>query len=208
MFCIINDKELYDIIWGEVAKDQYINPSKKLNLELLVSFNPKLIFEKDIHLLFIDDNEGICGKVTLSYTCEYKDIVSFTSIDQPSIYSALAIKNIDYHINGNSDIHENIEAFEELTQRFYKDILKTALWISRKLSIPKIITISEHKDDHNDLNFFGEFSFSEELEAPQGILGVISVDATGKNQVFEPEAFAHSIKAISYIAVEKVKWQH
>ena len=162
-----------------------------------------MIFEKDIRLLFIDDNEGIYGKVTLSHASRFSEDMPFICIDQPSKYSALILKDIDYHINGNSDIHENIEAFEELTQRYYKGILKTALWISGKLSITKIITISDHKDDQNDLNFFGEFSFSEELETPQGILGVISVDITGSNQVFKPDAFAHCIRAISAHRIRK-----
>lgn len=202
MFAIFKDKEFHDNIWDQHASDEYINP-KELSLEYLETFNPELLQTEDIHFFSVEEEEGIIGKVTLSHTSRFSEDIPFLSIDKPLTDSAMIIKDVDYYINGKSHLHEDILAFEILTHKFYKNILKNGLWICHKLSIKNIISISAHIDDHEDLAYWGDFEFSTYWETPHNVIGIVSYNIDKGNKLQDTEVFAHSIKLISNISYEE-----
>lgn len=193
MFCIIKDHKFYESIWEIVATDELIN-SDHLVLKSIEDFDAKTLLKNDFHLLFIDDKESICGKATLSSIRTSKSCI------------ALGIHDVAFHLREDSDIHEDIERFEQLAKRFYQELFKTAFWISHKLTLEYIVTTSKHKDDHEDLAFFGKVKFSSEHETLKDVVGVISSDLTSLGQFYEGGPFTHEIKAeASFILYKKEK---
>ena len=192
MFCIIKDHKFYESIWEIVAADELIN-FDHLALKSIEDFDAKTLLKNDLHLLFIGDEEGICGKATLSSIRTSKSCI------------ALGITGVAFHLREDSDIHEDIERFEQLAKRFYQELFKTAFWVSDKLSLKHIVTISKHKDDHEDLAFFGKVKFSSEHETLKDVVGVISSDFTSLEKFYEGE-LTHEIKAeASFVLHEKEK---
>ncbi|AIL12653.1 hypothetical protein IM40_02550 [Candidatus Paracaedimonas acanthamoebae] len=193
MFCIIKDYKFHESIWGIVAADELIN-FDHLVLKSIEDFDAKTLLENDLHLLFIDDEEGICGKATLSSIRTSKSCI------------ALGIKDVAFHLSEDSDIHEDIERFEQLVEQFYHQLFKTAFWISHKLTLKYIVTTSKHKDDHEDLAFFGKVKFSSEHETLKDVVGVISSNLTNLEKFYKGEPFTHEIKAeASFILYKKEK---
>ncbi len=168
MFVIIKNKEFFDYIWNKITSDEIIN-HEELNLEYLEKFNPETVIREDINLFFLHDKEGIIGKVTLSHPNKLSE---FDLNKVPGL--GLILKNIDYHINGDSPIHEEIEIFEEITHNFYQNVLNTALGISHDLHFEKIITISDHIDDHDDLTYWCNFNFSTVWETTDNVVGILN----------------------------------
>lgn len=191
MFCIIKDHKFHESIWEIVAADELIN-CDHLVLKSIENFDAKTLLENDLYLLFIDDEEGICGKATLSSIRTSKSCI------------ALGIHDVAFHLRDDSDIHKDIERFEQLAEQFYQELFKTAFWISHKLSLKHIVTTSKHKDEHEDLAFFGKVKFSSEQETPKDVVGVISSDLASLGQFYEGEPLTHEIKAeASFILYKK-----
>jgi hypothetical protein len=205
MFAIIKDKEFYEDIWEKLISDKFISPLE-FNFEFSDTFKPEVLHTQDIHLFFIDEEEGVIGKVTFSHSTRFSESMPFLSIDQPLTDSAIIIKDVDYHINNESHLHNDVKSFEGHTHRFYKDILKNALWICRKLELKNLITLSVNNDDHKDLTFWGDFKFSTYWETPYSVLGIISLPTSNYKQVQESEIFAHSIKLMSHNTHDDKDW--
>lgn len=91
MFVIFKDKEFYEELWENHTSDELKNPIE-INLDPINTFDPILLYKKDIHLICIDEEEGIIGKVTFSHTSNNNDIL--INFDQPSTDSALIIKDV------------------------------------------------------------------------------------------------------------------
>ncbi|OJX12590.1 MAG: hypothetical protein BGO77_07435 [Caedibacter sp. 37-49] len=195
MFVIFKNKELYHELWNNHTFDNLLE-TIELNLELIDTFYPALIHKEDIYLAFIDEDEGLIGKVTFSHSSNNNDILM--SFDKPTTDSALIIRDIGYHIDADSNIHDDADKFEELTHKFYQSILKNALWICRKLLIKNIITISDNIDDHKDLSFWGGFDFLTHWEFNNNTIGIIPSTLKDSNQLQDIDTFLHSIRYVSY----------
>jgi len=190
---MIKDDGFFKSIWEIVTADEFIN-FNHIELRFIENFDPKILLEKDLNLLFIDTKEGICGKVTLSLIRTSKSCI------------ALGISDVAFYLKEDSNIHEDIEEFEQLTKRFYRGLFTTAFWISHNFSLKYIITTSKHKDDHEDLAFYGKVKFSSEHETSKDIVGVISSDVISLEQFYEGGPFTHEIKAeASFILYKKEK---
>src|SRR3546814_96403 len=153
MFAIIKDKEFYEDIWEKLISDEFISPLE-FNFEFLDTLKPEVLHTQDIHLFFIDEKEGVIGKVTFSHSTRFSESIPFLSIDQPLKDSAIIIKDVDYHINNESHLHDDVKSFEDLTHRFYKDILKNALCQCRKLELKNLITLSVNNDGNNNITIW------------------------------------------------------
>ncbi|AIL13468.1 hypothetical protein IM40_08165 [Candidatus Paracaedimonas acanthamoebae] len=193
MFCIVKDHKFHGSIWEIIVAGELIN-FDHLVLKSIEDFDAKTLLKNDLHLLFIDAEEGICGKATLSSIRTNKSCI------------ALGIHDVAFHLRDDSDIHEDIERFEQLAEQFYQELFKTAFWINHKLSLKHIVTTSKHKNDHEDLTFFGKVKFSSEQETSKDVVGVISNDPTNLEQFYKGESLTHKIKAeASFILYKKEK---
>lgn len=195
MFVIFKNKEFYDELWDRHVSGELIEPIE-FNVESINAFNPELLNNEDIYLAFIDEDEGLIGKVTFSHSSNNNNIL--ISFDQPTTDSALIIKDIGYHIDADSNIQNEVAEFEELTHKFYQSVLKNAFWICRKLLIKNIITVSDNIDDHEDLSFWGSFEFLTDWELNNNTIGIISPNLKDSNHLQDIDTFLHSIKYISY----------
>ncbi|OJX08956.1 MAG: hypothetical protein BGO76_06405 [Caedibacter sp. 38-128] len=195
MFVIFKNKEFYDELWDKHTSDNLKNPIE-FNLEAIDLYDPKHLYKEDIYLLCLDEEEGIIGKVTFSHSSNNSDIP--INFDRPSTDSALIIRDVSYHIYGDSQVHDDGEEFDKITYKFYQSVLKNASWICHKLSIKNIITISDHIDDHKDLSFWGGFKFLTHWELRDSIIGILSSHCDNSPQIQKSEKFSHSIKYISY----------
>lgn len=195
MFVIFKDKEFYDELWDKHTSDNLKNPIE-FTLEAIDLYDPNHFYKEDLNLLCLDEEEGILGKVTFSHSSNNSELL--INFDQPSTDSALIIREVGYHIYGDSQVHDDAEKFNKITHKFYQSILKNALWICHKLSIKNILTISDHIDDHKDLSFWGGFKFLTHWELRDSIIGIVSSPRDNSSQNQKTEKFSHSIKYISY----------
>lgn len=192
MFVIVKNKELFDYTWDKIISDEIINHTE-LNLEYLENFNPEFILNEDLYLFFLHDKEGIIGKIILAHTNRLSDF----GITDKLPHLGLILKDIDYHINGDSPIHDDTEAFEEMTHQFYQNVLDTALSISHNLHFENIISISDHSDDHEDLTYWGDFNFSNFIETNKYVLGILNTN----DQLKDISSLETNIKFISNVLV-------
>ncbi len=195
MFVIFKNKEFFDELWDNHTSYNLKNPIE-FNLEAIDLYDPKHLFKEDLSLLYLDEEEGILGKVTFSHSSNNSEL--FINFDRPTTDSALIIRDVGYHIYGDSKIHDDGDEFDKITYKFYQSVLKNALWICHKLSIKNILTISDHIDDHKDLSFWGGFKFLTHWELRHNIIGILSSQDDNVLKIPISEAFSHSIKYISY----------
>ena len=195
MFAIFKDKDFFDDIWDNHTSDNLKNPIE-FNLEVIDLYDPKNLLNEDLYLLCLDEEEGILGKVSFSHSSNNSEFL--INFDRPTTDSALIIRDVDYHIYGDSQIHDDGDEFDKITYKFYQSVLKNALWICHKLSIKNIITISDHIDDHKDLSFWGGFKFLTHWELHDSVMGILSSSWDNSSQNQKTEKFYHSIKYISY----------
>lgn len=195
MFVIFKNKEFYDEIWDKHTSDN-LKDSIQFNLEAIDTSDPKHLYNEDLYLLCLKEDEGIIGKVILSHSSNNSEFP--INFDRPTTDSALIIRDVGYHVYGDSQVHDDAEEFDKITYKFYQSVLKNALWICHKLSIKNIITISDHLDDHKDLSFWGSFKFLTHWELSDSIIGILSSNRDKASQHPEKEPFSHSIKYISY----------
>lgn len=195
MFVIFKNKELYDELWDKHTSDN-LKDSIEFNFEANDFYDPKNLYKENLYLLCLDEEEGILGKVTFSHSSNNSELP--INFDRPTTDSALIIKDVGYHIYGDSQIHDDGDEFDKITYKFYQSILKNALWLCHKLSIKNIITISDHMDDHKDLSFWGGFKFLTHWELRDSIIGMVSSHDHNMLETQKSEKFCYTIKYISY----------
>ena len=182
--------------FGKSILSNNLKDSIEFNLEEIDLYDPKHLYKEDLYLLCLDEEEEVIGKVTFSHLSNNSELL--INFDQPTTDSALIIRDIGYHIDGASKIHDDGDEFDKITYKFYQSILKNALWLCHKLSIKNIITISDHIDDHKDLSFWGDCKFLTHWELRNSIIGILSSHCDNSDQNQKTEKFSHTIKYISY----------
>ena len=148
--------------WDEIKAEIFIDPYSELNIGLISHHQGFPLLNGAVSLIFIDDEEWLCGCALLRPIEEYNGNET----------SGWLLSNINLHFR--KLIRNDSEYVEELRKRFYTALRDTIISILHPISTRNIYTLSHDIHEHENLKFYTKFNFFENAQyTKEGVLGTI-----------------------------------
>jgi hypothetical protein len=163
MFYVLYENRHYFLdTLNEVKIGDYIDPYSELNIGLISHHQGFPLMGGEVSLVFIDEEEGLCGFAFLKPLDE----------DADKETPAWLLSDINLYIN---DFRINdTEGVECLKKRFYTALRDAVVSILHPISARNIFTISQDAQEHENLKFYTQFNFTEEPKyTAEGVLGTV-----------------------------------
>lgn len=135
-----------------------------------------------VYFVYIDDRSGILGSARL--------------LPRPALLAGrmeLAeeeegcweLNRVFYDLDADSPIHEDGEAFDQITEQFYRGIYDGIKEFAEANGIKAILCVNP-VDEHEDIAYFGEWPFDVEsqieLEVEEGVTDTFAVGGCSFNK--------------------------
>jgi N-acyl-L-homoserine lactone synthetase len=160
---------------------QYVDMIAQMFLHLN-SQSAKNAYQKDefdtheaIYCVYIDDRFGLIGSARiLPYPALLADHIQLEKDD----HNYWECNRVFFDIDENYPIHEDLEAFLAVIQRFYQELYKGIEEFTKTHGIKTLVSVNP-VEEHEDIVFFGKWPF--EVESLVGIdcNGLVSTFGVG-----------------------------
>ncbi|AIL13720.1 hypothetical protein IM40_09895 (plasmid) [Candidatus Paracaedimonas acanthamoebae] len=163
MFYVLNENRHYFIdTWNEVRLGDYIDPFSELNISLISHHQGFPLLNGEVPLVFIDDEEGLCG---FAYLKPLED-------DEVEEIPAWLLSDINLYISNS--IADDVGRVEGLKKRYYTALRDAVVSILHPVSTRNIFTMSKDIQKHENLKYYTQLNFTESPQyTTEGILGTV-----------------------------------
>ena len=109
---------------------------------------------KEQYLLYIDDEAGICGTAVISPCL-------FQGRHHQKAEKTWILRNVLFHIRVGHLLHECPDRFSRVAKQFHLGLFEHLWKISQTSSTKTVLSIQTDWEVHEDLQFFGGFTFQK-----------------------------------------------
>lgn len=118
---------------------------------------------QDQYFLYVDDEAGVCGSAVLT-SLPY----AFEIENQVIPESTWTLRNVLFHIRAGHPIQKQPKKFSRIIKQFHFGLFEH-LWQAAQASSHKmVLSLQNDLEIHEDLQFFGGFSFKAETLLEEG----------------------------------------
>ena len=180
MFQVISQKQFHDDCnaWGDFSR-KFTHEAKGFFVEESATADSKVI-------LFYEPKLGPIGGARLIKR-SLSDFHPKAAQLIRRIFGSEEVwecNNVFFSIPDESEVHENLELFGNLCHQFYQGLYETLNNFAAAQKINSLITVN-YQEEHADIEFFGNWPFSYELEvsslfeddADEYVVGVLALDS-------------------------------
>jgi N-acyl-L-homoserine lactone synthetase len=134
-----------------------------------------------VYCVYVDDRAGIIGSARLLP----RPALLASHIELTKGEKGLwECNRVFFDLDGNSPIHEDGEAFEQVTRQFYRGVYEGMKKFAEANGIKSILSVNPI-DEHEDIVYFGEWPFEVEsqieIEVEEGVTDTYAVGGCSFN---------------------------
>jgi N-acyl-L-homoserine lactone synthetase len=134
-----------------------------------------------VYCVYVDDRAGIIGSARLLP----RPALLASHIELTKGEKGLwECNRVFFDLDGNSPIHEDGEAFEQVTRQFYRGVYEGMKKFAETNGIKSILSVNPI-DEHEDIVYFGEWPFEVEsqieIEVAEGVTDTFAVGGCSFN---------------------------
>lgn len=124
-------------------------------------------FPQDHFLLYIDDEAGLCGSASIT-TLPYGLEIESQVIPE----GTWVLRGVFFHIKQGHPLQEQFDRFVRIVKQFHRGLFEHVWQLAKQSDHQFALSFQNDLEAHEDLEFYGSFTFSKELVEQEGEISV------------------------------------